>query len=120
MRGLRGNTYLDGDVLATYPRDEVRGVVLTRTATLSAASKLIVDVAADGGRAWGLDVHVDNQRVLDKIIQSKSKDREWQTVEVDLKPMAGKQVTLRLIQRVLLGPEYASGNAYWRNLKLQP
>jgi hypothetical protein len=119
MRGLRGNTYLDGDILATYPRDEVRGLVLTRTATLSAAPKLLVDVAADGGRAWGLDVHVDNDRVSNRIIQSKSKEREWQTVEIDLTPMAGKQVTLRLIQRVLLGPEHASGNAYWRNLRLQ-
>ena len=36
MRGLRGNTYLDGDVLATYPRDEVRGALLRRTAQLSA------------------------------------------------------------------------------------
>lgn len=119
MRGLRGNTYLDGEVLATYPRDEVRGLVLTRMATLSAAPKLIVDVAADGGRAWALDVHVDNERVANKVIESKSKDREWQTVEIDLTPMAGRQVTLRLIQRVLLGPEYASGNAYWRNLRLQ-
>src|SRR5262249_46451014 len=31
MRGIRGITHLDGDVLATYPRDEVRGVVLRRT-----------------------------------------------------------------------------------------
>ena len=38
--------------------------------------------------------------------------------EVDLKAYAGRTVTIRLIQRVLLGPEYASGNAYWRNLKL--
>jgi hypothetical protein len=119
MRGLRGNTYLDGEILATYPRDEVRGLVLTRKATLSAAPRLIVDVAADGGRAWGLDVHVDNQRVDSRTISSKGKEREWQTVEIDLAPFAGKQVTLRLIQRVLLGPEYAPGNAYWRNLRLE-
>jgi len=119
MRGLRGNTYLDGDVLATYPRDEVRGLVLTRKATLSAAPKLSVEAGADGGRAWGLDVHVDNQRVLTRTIQAKTRDRSWETVEVDLQAFAGKPVTLRLIQRVLLGPEYASGNAYWRNLKLE-
>jgi len=119
MRGLRGNTYLDGDVLATYPRDEVRGLVLIRAATPGPRSKLTVEVAADPGRAWGLDVHVDNAQVAGKIIHAKGSEREWQTVEVDLSPMAGKPVTLRLIQRVLLGPAYASGNAYWRNLRLQ-
>lgn len=119
MKGLRGNTYLDGDVLATYPRDEVRGLVITRTARLAAGAKLVVDVAADGGRAWALDVHVDNQRLLSKIVEAKGSERQWQTVELDLNPQAGKQVTLRLIQRVLLGPEYASGNGYWRNLRLQ-
>lgn len=119
MRGLRGNTYLEGDVLATYPRDEVRGLVLMRKMTLSAAPMLRVEAGADGGRAWALDVHVDNQRVLSRTIQAKGKEREWQTVEVDLRAMAGKPVTLRLIQRVLLGPEYASGNAYWRNLRLE-
>jgi len=119
MRGLRGNTYLDGDVLATYPRDEVRGVVLTRQTTPGPAARLTVEVAADAGRAWALDVHVDNAQLASRIIQSKGKEREWQTVEADLSPMAGKAVTLRLIQRVLLGPEYASGNAYWRNLRIQ-
>jgi hypothetical protein len=107
MRGLRGNTYLDGDVLATYPRDEVRGVALMRRTNLSAAPKLTVEVGADGGRAWALDVHAGNERVLTRTIAAKGKDREWQTIEVDLASMAGKPVTLRLIQRVLLGPEYA-------------
>ena len=31
---------------------------------------------------------------------------------------AGRAVTIRLIQRVLLGPELAPGNAYWRSLRL--
>jgi hypothetical protein len=119
MRGLRGNTYLEGEVLATYPRDEVRGLVLLRRATLSAAPKLTVDASADSGRAWSLDVHADNERLLSRTIQGKGKDRDWQTVEVDLRAMAGKTVTLRLIQRVLLGAEYAAGNAYWRNLRLE-
>jgi ADP-ribosylglycohydrolase len=118
MSGIRGNTHLDGDILATYPRDEVRGVVLMRRAALGATPRLRVDVAADGGRAWALDVHVDNQRPMTRIVQAKSGDREWQTVEVDLKAFAGQTVTIRLIQRVLLGPEYAPGNAYWRNLRL--
>ncbi|MCW5979320.1 MAG: ADP-ribosylglycohydrolase family protein [Bryobacteraceae bacterium] len=119
MRGLRGNTYLDGDVLATYPRDEVRGVVLTREAALGPKPRLIVEVGADGGRAWALDVHRDNDQALSTIVEAKGPGREWRTVEVDLSAAAGKRVTLRLIQRVLLGPERAPGNAYWRNLRLE-
>lgn len=119
MKGLRGNTYLDGDVLATYPRDEVRGLVLTRKARLGPHAKLVVEVAADGGRAWGLDIHVENDRVAGKVIQSQGSERTWQTIEADLSARAGQEVTIRLIQRVLLGPEYASGNAYWRNLRLE-
>jgi ADP-ribosylglycohydrolase len=119
MAGLRGNTHLDGDVLATYPRDEVRGLVLMRRATLSAAPRLRVDVGVDGGRAWALDLHVGNGRLLTRTVQAKSADREWQTVDADLKAFAGQTVTIRLIQRVLLGPEYAPGNAYWRNLRLE-
>jgi hypothetical protein len=119
MRGLRGNTYLDGNVLATYPRDEVRGLVLTRKALLSAAPRLKVEVGVDGGRAWALDVHVDNEQILTRTIQAKERERQWETVDVDLKAFAGKPVTLRLIQRVLLGPDYASGNAYWRGLELE-
>ena len=40
-------------------------------------------------------------------------------VEESLKAALARQtVTIRLIQRVLLGPEYAPGNAHWRNLKI--
>jgi hypothetical protein len=119
MRGIRGNTHLDGDILASYPRDEVRGVVLMRRATLSAAPRLRVDAGVDGGRAWALDVHVENRRVLTRLVQAAREGREWQIVDVDLKAFAGQTVTIRLIQRVLLGPEYAPGNAYWRNLRLE-
>ena len=90
-----------------------------RRVTLSAAPRLRVDVGADGGRAWALDLHVENRQLLTRTVQARSGDREWQTVDVDLKELAGQTVTIRLIQRVLLGPEYAPGNAYWRNLRLE-
>ena len=118
MAGIRGNTHLDGDVLATYPRDEVRGAMLMRKARLDAAPRLRIEVGADRGRAWALDVHVENTRVLTRTVLANSEEREWQTVDVDLKAFAGQTVTIRLIQRVLLGPELAAGNAYWRNLRL--
>jgi hypothetical protein len=119
MPGIRGNTHLDGDILATYPRDEVRGVVLMRRAALGAAPRLRVDVGVDGGRAWALDLHVENQRLLTRTIQARGQDRVWETVDADLKAFAGQTVTIRLIQRVLLGPAFAPGNAYWRNLTLE-
>jgi hypothetical protein len=120
MGGLRGITHLDGDVLATYPRDEVRGLVITRTVTLPAGARLKVDVAADSGRAWALDVYAGNTRIESKIIEGGGgADRSWQIVEIPIKGNAGKPVTLRLMQRVLLGPKYSPGNAYWRNLRIE-
>src|SRR5262245_36726749 len=49
MAGIRGITYLDGDVLATYPRDEVRGLVLRRTAKLGGKPRLEFQAGADSG-----------------------------------------------------------------------
>ena len=51
-------------------------------------------------------VHEDRVQVRSKLV-------------LDLKAFAGKPVTLRLIQRVLLGPELAPGDAYWHNLRLE-
>jgi hypothetical protein len=119
MRGIRGNTHLAGDVLATYPRNEVRGVSLLRKALLSGQPRLHVEVGADGGRAWALDVHVDNRLLQTIVVLAKGTERAWQPVDVDLKEYAGRTVTIRLIQRVLLGPELAPGNAYWRGLRLE-
>src|SRR5262245_66676371 len=89
MRGLRGNSYLDGEVLATYPRDEVRGTVLRRTARLSALPKLSVQVAADQGRAWQFDVFADNRQVFSKVISGGASGVEWQSIEVSLDAFAG-------------------------------
>ncbi|MCI0746858.1 MAG: ADP-ribosylglycohydrolase family protein, partial [Verrucomicrobia subdivision 3 bacterium] len=56
MAGIRGITHLAGDVLATYPRDEVRGLVLRHTAKLGSNPMLRFDAGADAGRAWELNV----------------------------------------------------------------
>jgi hypothetical protein len=120
MRGIRGNTYLDGDVLATYPRDEVRGALLTRTVRLSEHPKLTLQVAADPDRTWRLEVMAGNRTVLGKLITGPSgTDRQWQTIIVPLDEFAGKQTVVRLFQRVLLVPPANTGNAYWRDLKLE-
>jgi hypothetical protein len=113
MAGLRGITYLDGDVLATYPRDEVRGVVLRRTVTLGDKPSLTFQAGADSGRAWELNVYANN-KLLEKLVI----DTKWQDIKVDLHDFAGQETYLRLYQRVLV-PNRVPGNAYWRNLQIQ-
>ncbi len=120
MRGIRGITYLDGHVLATYPRDEVRGLVLRRRLTLGPAPVLRFDAGVDGGRAWLLDVYVNNTNLLSRTMQvaTAGPDRQWQSIDVNLGGFAGQAVEIRLYQRVLV-PDRVAGNAYWRNLRVE-
>lgn len=115
MPGIRGITYLDGDILATYPRDEVRGTLLRRTAKLGKDPALKFGAGVDPGRAWQLQVYVNDDKVLDKLIEGQSESRSWQDIEVNLAKYANQEVVLRLYQRVLI-PHHEAGNAYWRSL----
>jgi hypothetical protein len=119
MGGLRGITYLDGDVLATYPRDEVRGVVLRRNVKLSNRPSLSFQVGADVGRAWELNVYANNNLLEKRIIEGGTDaGRKWQDLKIDLSSVAGQTVHLRLYQRVLV-PNRTAGNAYWKAIKLE-
>ncbi|SPF34203.1 exported hypothetical protein [Candidatus Sulfotelmatobacter kueseliae] len=118
MPGIRGITYLDGEILATYPRDEVRGTVLRRTVRLGNQPILKFKVGVDQGRAWQLQVYVNDDRLLDKLIEGVSHARSWQEINVDLAKYQGREVVLRLYQRVLI-PHHEAGNAYWRDLVMQ-
>jgi len=114
MTGIRGITHLDGDVLATYPRDEVRGVVLRRHVKLGEKPSLHFHVGVDAGRAWELNVYANNTLELKRIIEGASEgERKWQGVDVDLSEFARQAVELRLYQRVLV-PGKIAGNAYWK------
>jgi hypothetical protein len=115
MRGIRGITHLDGEALATYPRDEVRGVVLRRTVQLGEKPSLSFQAGVDADRAWELNVYANNQLLLKKIIAAPAATpgRHWQTIQVDLRSFAGQKVQLRLYQRVLLAGRTA-GNAFWK------
>ena len=115
MTGIRGITYLDGEILSTYPRDEVRGTVLRRTARLGKGPVLKFEAGVDPGRAWQLQVYVNDDKVLDKLIEGLLENRQWEEVEVNLAKYADQEVVLRLYQRVLI-PHREAGNAYWRNL----
>jgi hypothetical protein len=120
MRGIRGITYLDGDVLATSPRDEVRGLVLRRRLRLGHTPVLQFDAGVDGRRAWLLDVYANNTHLLTRTIDGAiaGEDRQWQSIEVNLAAFAGQAVEIRLYQRVLV-PDRVAGNAYWRNLRVE-
>lgn len=119
LKGLRGNTFLDGDVLATYPRDEVRANYLTRTVRVKPGEKLELEVGVDKGRVWQLDVFADNDRLATKLIEGgQQAGRQWQTLSLPLEKYAGQEVVLRLYQRVLV-PERVAGNAYWRKAQIQ-
>ena len=118
---IRGITHLDGDVLATWPRDTVRGVVIRRKVSVPTNGKLTVEVGVDTGRAWELEIFVNNKRMTKRLVDGgvqQTNERKWQTVEVDLQPFAGKEAELRLYQLVLLADKIP-GNGYWRNLRVQ-
>jgi hypothetical protein len=123
LPGIRGITYLDGQVLATYPRDEVRGTVLRRTMNLGSTPSLEFKAGVDAGRAWQLQVYVNDKKVFDKLIDgpresSQSDSRHWEAIHVDLSDYKNQPVVLRLYQRVLI-PHHEAGDAYWRDLTVR-
>ena len=115
MSGIRGITYLDGEVLSTYPRDEVRGTVLRRTVLLGSSPVVKFKAGVDPGRAWQLQVYVNDNRLLDTLIESTSETRSWRDININLSQYSGQDVVLRLYQRVLI-PHHEAGNAYWKDL----
>ncbi len=120
MSGIRGITYLDGETLATYPRDETRGLVLSRKSKLSAEPVLDFQVGAAPGHGWELSVYADNRQLLQQlVVGGTGSDLNWQPIHIGFKAIsAGKQVTLRLFQRVLI-PVKPPGDAYWKGLVLK-
>jgi hypothetical protein len=115
----RGGTYLDGDVLVTFPRDEIRGVVLRRTVSFGCGPTLDLEVAADAGRAWRLEVYANNHRLLSQVIEGAGGERRFEYIHVPVENLAGEVVELRLYQRTLLADRLPS-NAYWRPIHLEP
>jgi hypothetical protein len=124
LKGIRGSTHLEEDTLAIYPRDEVRGALLTRTVKLGADPSLSFDTGADAGRVWHLQVFVNNDRLLDRIVDGTAlpKDgssmRGWEHHSLDLSSYKNQSVVIRLYDLVLI-PGREAGNSYWKNVKLQ-
>jgi len=147
-RGIRGGTFIDEGVLATYPRDEVRGVLIKRTVKLDQDPVLKLTVGADPGRSWRLEIRVQHTRVLNQLIEggpplewkTETGEPEWfiplwfpppqddyqrckvvrkyQQFEVDLNAWAAQIVTIRIYQSPLVLNKY-SGNAYWKELRIE-
>ena len=93
----------------------MRGTVLRRIARLGESSVLKFAAGVDPGRAWQLQVYVNDDKALDKLIEGRSESREWQDIEIKLAKYAKQDVVLRLYQQVFV-PGHKAGNAYWRNL----
>ncbi|MBN2665491.1 MAG: ADP-ribosylglycohydrolase family protein, partial [Bacteroidales bacterium] len=140
VRGIRGGTFLDGDILSTYPRDEVRGVRLSANKKINGNLKLTFEVAADPGRIWILSVFADHDRVFTTLVdggdpiywpdikadaypqpldeyEKATSLRKWNKIEIDLSKYSGNEVTIRLYQDILVRNGFP-GNAYWKNIKI--
>jgi hypothetical protein len=123
IQGIRGGTFLDGETLAIWPRDEVRGALLRRSLQLSENPTLTLDAGVDPGRAWHLEVYVNNDRVLDRLIDGKDgsaengSDRIWSPIRIDLSAYRQQPVIIRLYDLILV-PDRVVGNSYWRKIEL--
>jgi hypothetical protein len=124
IEGIRGDTYLDGDTISIFPRDEVRGALLRRSVVLSGSPSLTFDVGADAGRAWHLAVFVNNDNVFDQLIeggptmQERALERHWEHIHLDLAAYKKQSVIIRLYDLVLV-PNHHAGNSYWKALQVQ-
>lgn len=118
LRLSRGSTYLDGDTLVTFPRDEIRGVMLRRTLKLSGAPSLSLEVSADSGRAWQLEVFAGNDRVLSRLVEGAKGERSPQRIQVGLEACARGTLQLRVYQRTLVDGRLPS-KAYWRRIEVR-
>jgi hypothetical protein len=125
IAGIRGNTYLDGETLSIWPRDEVRGALLRRSVQLGNSPVLEFDVGTDPGCAWHLSVFVNNDRLFDKIIEGGSVpeqgtvgERHWEHIRVDLRAYKNDRVVIRLYDLVLV-PRHYAGNSYWRRIVVE-
>ena len=111
-----GGTWLTGDVLTTWPREMMRGVVLRRKLTLpDKKPHLTLEVAADAGRAWELVIQLDNAEVQKQAVIGGGAGLNWQKIDVDLSAGAGREATVRLYQNILSNNRLrAPSVAHWR------
>jgi len=71
-----------------------------------------------GNTATSLNVYANNKLMFKSVIVGTGSGRQWRDVMAELGEFAGRMVTLRLYQRVLV-PNQTAGNAYWRSIDLE-
>jgi hypothetical protein len=129
-RGGEGATYLDGNVLVTYPRD-THPCMLGRTVTVSGENRTLhIEIGYLKGRPWRLQVLMDDDPIHSEVIggevtvnmkdvppNAESAQPEWAAIDVDLSKYAGKTEKLRLYHWLV--PNRIPGAAYWRTVRIE-
>ncbi|MGH9663075.1 MAG: ADP-ribosylglycohydrolase family protein [Bryobacteraceae bacterium] len=129
-RGGAGATYLDGDVLVTFPRD-TRPCMLERELRVpEGAPKLTLEIGYLQARPWRLQIFAGDDNLTTQIVgdedtintkdvpsNAASAAPNWTTVNVDLSKYAGKSVRLRLYQWLV--NNRIPGAAYWRSARVE-
>ena len=106
------------DIVVTHPLNKDTGVTLSRDLDVpNGTPKLLVTIANHAKGDFTFIAKVDGKEVLKKKIGDEKADKvEWQTLEIDLTPYAGKRAKIELINQ----PDgWANEAAYWGGIELK-
>ena len=129
-RGGEGATYLEENVLVTFPRG-TRPCMLERTLRIpSGTSRLHLEIGSLKYRSWRMQVFVDDDNLKTEIIGAEETINakevppnaafavpNWTTMDIELSKYSGKTVQLRLYQWLV--PNSIPGAAYWRSANVE-
>ncbi len=115
--GLRAEWGGRKNVLVTHPLSERTGCTLFRTVDVpeGKTTTLRLVVGHDPRGDWTLIVHSNGKDLARKTINNKTCTDGWQTLEVDLSPLAGKTVRLALVNEA---DGWSWEAAYWAEIQL--
>ncbi len=129
-RGGAGATYLDGDVLVTFPRDTVPCMLERMVAVPAQRPVLHLEIGNLKYRPWRLQVFVDDTNLKTQVVgaektvdmglvppNAEDAPPAWTTMDLDLSRYAGETVRLRLYQWLV--DNAIPGAAYWRSARVQ-
>ena len=97
---------------------------MRRTVQPGADASLSFDAGADAGHAWRLQVFINNDKLLDRLVdgaklpKDESSKRAWEHRNPDLARYRNQTAVIRLYDLILV-PGHAAGNSDWKNFKLQ-
>ncbi|MGE5568389.1 MAG: hypothetical protein ACM3S5_05050 [Rhodospirillales bacterium] len=94
------------------------GAQLSAVLRLSGTPRLYLEVSAEPGKAWHLEVFAGNDRIASQRIVGARGERAWHQIQVDLKQYAGRDTQLRVYQRTLVGGRLPS-KAFWRRIEVR-